>query len=376
MADSSNACLAIPLNEIRSHNRNNTTQSSDTPYRPQTPMQQQNSYSTMFDRVENARVQAGHKPYGFYTDEDVIRNSPTGWPSLAATQAYFSDHSSQRIFKASTKQSLTWLQQKIYWIDNKLDEMNFKDGEAEEKPLRSLPFDEEKFIDRCIKGIEHLPLDSCPEGKPDRAAQRENLIRYKDHYLKEYFTLFGMCRENEKLPRVSRRAHEAHFERIQRYDKLDNKALAFMRHIDDFVSDAPDDVFRKFESILYARSERARKFIKRISCIFCRSSLPAPEPDDPRTTYRKSPFRFFIKAILVLSCQSLLVVPVSLLYIQTDWSRGSYLGIVIGCSTAFAVVMSYFVARTERMLVGLAAYLAVLVAFLANLPGCVGRAAE
>ncbi|KAI1215017.1 uncharacterized protein F4807DRAFT_405553 [Annulohypoxylon truncatum] len=319
-----------------------------------------------------ARIQAGLSPYSdFYTDEDVINNSPMGWPSMTARQAYFPNFSSQRAFGASTQQVLTYYQQKIHCIDNKLDEMNFEDSEAEGKPLRSLPFNPEEFIARCAQGVGHLPIrppDPGSAGKLDRAAQRENLMDARARYVQKYHTLVHMQHENKKFPRVSRRAHEEHFEDVRRHQGLDNEALAYMRYIDDFISNAPDHIFQQFESLLCARSSWARNLLKYVCCLFRSDTLPSSENDDQRITYSLRPFRLLIKTLLVISSQLLLIIPVALLYLQANWSRGAYLGIVVACSAIFAIAMVTFQARNDHLLVGVPAYYAVLVAFLANVP--------
>ncbi|KAI0885163.1 uncharacterized protein GGS22DRAFT_188454 [Annulohypoxylon maeteangense] len=369
MAPLSNAGPVLPLNEIQSHNRNSVPPTPVIPYHSQPPMQQPPSYSAMFNKVVDARIRAGSGSYEFYTDEDVQNNSSKGWPSMAATQADFPNRRSQRIFRASTQQVLTWYQQRIHCIDNRLDEMNFEDSEAEGKPLRSLPFDQKKFLARCIQGVGHLPPD-LGSGELDRATQRDNLIESKESLLRRYFELLHRSYDNMKFPRVSRRAHQSLFDHVRAYDKLDNEALAFMRYIDDFISDAPDPIFQKFESILYPESEWVNETLKRICSIFCGNTSQSSEPGDTHMYLRLRSFTIFTKTLLVLSCLSLVAIPVSLLYLQTQWSRGAYLIVVIISSGIFAIIMSIFEPRTSYMFVGLAAYVAVLVSFISNLSDC------
>ncbi|KAI2473837.1 hypothetical protein F4781DRAFT_379074 [Annulohypoxylon bovei var. microspora] len=386
MAGPSNAGLTLPLNDVQSHNRNSTPQIPLTPYDFHTSMQQSQSHSIMFDRVENARRQAGSREYNFYTDEDINNYSPMGWPSLAAKQTYSPNLNSQRVFGPSTQQVLTCYQQKIQCIDNKLDEMNFKESGPEGRPLGSLTFDPEQFIDRCSRGVGHLPAQppGSGAGELDLAIQRENLIMSKEFLLKGYCESLGkkyynlaflapylvqllhMQYENKKFAKVSRLAHEAHFD-MRRREGLSNEALAFMRHIDDFVFIAPDYIFQRFEFLLYNTSPWVIKLLKHLCCL-CGGTPPSSETDDLRVAYSARPFYLCIKALIVFGSLSLMVIPVSLLYLKMDWSRGIYLAVVFISSAIFALAMAMFESRTDHLLVGLAAYYAVLVAFLSNLP--------
>lgn len=336
-------------------------------------MRSTQTYSSMFDRVENARRQTGSAAYDFYTDEDVVRESPRGWPELVATKMYYPNHNSYRAFCPSTHTVLTSLEQKIDCISNILDEMAFEDSGLQGIPLGSLPFNRERFIDRCLQGIGHLPTQ--PPGSDtsglDRATQRDNLIIVQGILLEKYFTLLHMLCDNKKFTRVSHRAHERSFEYARHYQCLSNEALAFMRYIDDFVYADPDSVFRRFEYILHTKAPWVTNILKHLCCVFCRDPLPSPsETDDPRIAYSLRPFELFFKAFLALGSLAFLIIPVSLLYLETGWTRGQYFIVVAVSSAGFAFVMAAFEPRTSHLLVGLAAFFAVLVSFLSNLPGC------
>ncbi|OTA76825.1 hypothetical protein M434DRAFT_383303 [Hypoxylon sp. CO27-5] len=285
MANSSHISPAIPLSNSQPHN-GSSTPSTPATYQSQQPMRQpQTRYSNMFDRVENARRQTGSAAYDFYTDEDVLNESPRGWPSLVTTKMYYPNHNSYRAFGPSTHTVLTSLEQKIDCIGNILDEMAFEDSGTEGKPLGSLPFNREQFIDRCIQGIGHLPTQppGSDTSKLDRATQRDNLIIVQEILLEKYcelptqspfsthqraatiagteltrnmlsVTLLHRLYDNKKFSRVSQRAHERSFEFARGYQGLNDESLAFMRYIDDFVYPDPDCVFRRFEYLLHTKA--------------------------------------------------------------------------------------------------------------------------
>ncbi|KAI1407019.1 hypothetical protein F5Y13DRAFT_142979 [Hypoxylon sp. FL1857] len=372
MANSFRVSSSIPLNNVQSHNGSSSAPSTPaTPYLPQQPMAQPRTYSSMFDRAENARRQAGSPAYDFYTDEDVLKCSPTGWPSLVATRMYYPNHNSYRAFGPSIHRVLTSYEQKLHCIANKLDEMDFEDNEVKDEPLKSLPFDRERFIDRCLQGIGHLPTQpfDSDASKLDRATQRDNLIMCEGILLREYYAIIELLYGSKKFARVPRCAHERHFEYARDYQGLTNEALASMRYMDDRIYPNPDYIFQRFEYLLNTKARWVADFLKNVCC-FCCGDPPPSEADDPRVAYSLRPFELLFKAFLTLGSLGLLTIPVTLLYIEMGWSRGEYLSVVVASSVVFAFVMAYFEPRTAHLLVGITAFFAVLVSFLSNLPGC------
>ncbi|KAI1377284.1 hypothetical protein F4677DRAFT_51323 [Hypoxylon crocopeplum] len=375
MASSSRTSPALPIHNIKLSKMNsNTSQTSATPYQPQQPVEQSQqpieqpqTYSTMFDRVSNARREAGDAFDDFYTDEDVKNYSPKGWPSIASTQMFYPNFNSHRGFRSLTHNVLTDYEQKIHCIEDRLDEINFEDAEDEDRPLRTLPFDREQFIARCVQGTAHLPLDlsGLNARDVDRATERYNLMTTLGIFEREYFSLLHMQHENMKFARVSRRAHEVHFKTARDWQGLSNSAIAFMRYMDDFLSIEPDYVFMRFESLIYTNYNWLVKLLQHVCCI-----TESKEADDPRIAYGLRGFELLFRALLELASLSLLLVPVSMLYLGVGWSRAQYLAVVVVAAVIFGGAMTAFEPRTAHLLVGLTAFFAVLVTFLSNLPSC------
>ncbi|KAI2623197.1 hypothetical protein GGR54DRAFT_41141 [Hypoxylon sp. NC1633] len=373
MASSSRASPALPLHNLQPSNRNTTSQTPATPNQsPETSAQSEPTYSSMFDRVANARREAGAAFDKFYTDGDVYNHSPKGWPLIAAAHMYFPNCNSHRGFISLTHSILTCYEQKIHCIEDELNEMDFEDDEAEGKPLRSLPFDREQFIARCIQGTAHLPqpLPLKPD-EVDATKKRENLSISVGIMLREYFSILHMQHENLKFAHVSRRAHEEHFKSAQYFHGLNNMACAFMRYIDDFVSIEPDQVFQRFEALVLSNSHWVPKFLQTLLRL-TPTHPQAPPGTNPATLYNLRRLSLYLRIVLVICSLVLLLTPVSVLYLAEAWPRAAYLGVVAVWSVVFAAVMAVFEARTAHLLVGLTAFFAVLVTFLSNLPGCGG----
>ncbi|KAI1776180.1 hypothetical protein F4818DRAFT_440552 [Hypoxylon cercidicola] len=369
MASSSSTRPAIPLDSAQSDTRNGSTLLPlAIPYPSIQSTAETKTYSAMYDRVIEAKRRAGEGTDDFYSDLDVLKHSPNGWPSIAATQMYMPNYDSHRAFKTPTHAVLINYEQKIECVANRLDELNFEDAEVDHgRALKSLPFDREKFIARCVQGPAHLST-AIPESSTDRMAERENLYTCLGILQREYFTLLHIHHQNLKFPRVSRRAHIAHYQAARDPDRqgLDNEACAFMRHIDDWICTQPDVIFQRFEALLYTKSRGLMQFLKHVCCLFCFDPPSTMSDDDPRVQYSLRGFERFFRGVLVLSSMSLLVIPVGILYLNTDWSRVAYLCVVVAFSSLFCVVMTLFEFNTARLLVGLAAYVAVLIAFLSN----------
>ncbi|KAI0381739.1 hypothetical protein F5Y04DRAFT_288290 [Hypomontagnella monticulosa] len=326
----------------------------------------------MFEKVSEAKRLSGYQPDDFYTDEDVRNHSPTGWPLIAAKQMYHKSHDSFRLFRPLLNLVLTSYAQKIWSIENKLDEINFDLEKAEGRPLGLFPFNREQFIARCLQGTGHLSstLPKSSENTLDFETQKDNLVANASILMREYLPLLMLKHEAKKLHQVSRSAHEQNFKEAQ-LQGLDDEALAFMRYMDDFITTEPDYISRKFESLLYMSPTRIANPLKRLCCFFSGESLPTDSgAEDPRLAYSLPPFEVFFKTLLVFALLALLITPVSILYLAIGWSRGQYLAVVIVSSTIFAGAMAAFEPRTAHLLVGITAFFAVLVTFLSNINSC------
>lgn len=79
------------------------------------------------------------------------------------------------------------------------------------------------------------------------------------------------------------------------------------------------------------------------------------------------------KLVLIFTSAVMLLIPVGLLYFYTDndGHRGKLVSFIITCASTivFVVVITCLETNYGRALVGLCAFVAVLVSFLANLSG-------
>lgn len=109
---------------------------------------------------------------------------------------YMPNYNSHRGFSLLTHYILTNYELKISCIENKLYEMDFEDADGDGELLRSLPFNRDQFIDRCLQGTPYpSPHDPEPStGKLDRATQRDNLIMSASVLVKEYSKFRGTIR--------------------------------------------------------------------------------------------------------------------------------------------------------------------------------------
>ncbi|OTA98630.1 hypothetical protein M426DRAFT_258423 [Hypoxylon sp. CI-4A] len=188
MANPSTSGMILPLTNPQSQRTNNCLSTPATPYQSPRPMVQPQNHSSIYSSIAESRRQAGWKEDPLYTDEDMKNHSPRGWPSAAATQMYFPNYNSHRAFGMPMHYCLTSLEQKIHCIDEELYRLNSEDALKENKPLKSLPFNREKFIARCAQGVGHLPTQPPEPSKDtlDRMTQKDNLTMVQGILLKEY----------------------------------------------------------------------------------------------------------------------------------------------------------------------------------------------
>ncbi|KAI1075825.1 hypothetical protein F5B20DRAFT_594626 [Whalleya microplaca] len=359
-----------------------------TPYRPHPQMSRPREHSTMLRRInEGKSTSSGSEVDDFYTDEDLRNHSPRGLPSAAATQMYFPNFNSHRGFDSLTHRVLDHMAMKIWCIEDKIDKMDIEDETAGGQALRSLPFNREQFIARCLRGT---GLSSGPPGPdvdlPDRVTQKDNLVISSEIMLRDYFSLLHQHHATRKLAKVSRRALEVHFRTMRDFQGLDNEACAFMRYMDDFVTTEPDHIFQRFESLLYTLP-RVVTFIKNLSSLFHRTrtrspsstssptnTLPLTQPPTP-TPSSDLPLELSLRGFerafrLLLGMAGLLLLlpPISVLYLA-ELSKPGYFAVVVACAGVFVVALTAIEERSGHFLVGLCTYFAVLVTFLSNLQG-------
>ncbi|KAI1776179.1 hypothetical protein F4818DRAFT_373295 [Hypoxylon cercidicola] len=312
----------------------------------------------------------------FRKASDIKDAAPKGWPSVAAIQFYYPNFSIHRRFSFLMQRILTDQETKLAYLETKLEELDKEDERIDASRLNLLPFDTDRLLAACRRTRYQPPASEGPssssphgsEGQEGEQAQGEEPAIWIDKDLlleamvpriKNYIELLQLDKEMQKLPAISRREHKIFYDEIRNHH-LDGPARQFLHPQDDFITTVTDRVHQIFEAFVYGESpivSRIKRFIGRERSNH--SHVPVLEIDKRRLV-------FPIKVTTAFTSGVLLLAPVAILFLGDLSKRVSFVVVVIFLF-AFVAVMSYLKTNWDTMLVGLSAYMAVLVTFLSNL---------
>ncbi|OTA76826.1 hypothetical protein M434DRAFT_18434 [Hypoxylon sp. CO27-5] len=293
----------------------------------------------------------------FRGDFDIKNAAPKGWPSIAAAQMYYNNFNLHRRYSYLMQRVLVDQETKLAYLENKLDELD-----KEDDPLVLHPFllrASTMWANECGDEVELLQLD----------------------------------KEMQKLPRISRGEHRVFHDEIRKYHTLDESAYQFLYSNDDFVTTVTDRVHQYFEPLvsrdshimsvssspsyfcnlrseINSKRERpptnsslSRKYIKK----FIGKVHNNPGQDHaPEIEINQRFMTISLKVIVAFVSGVLLLTPIAILFL-VNLTKASSFGVVVSFLFLFVAVMSYFNTNLHTILVGLCAYMAILVTFLSNL---------
>ncbi|KAI1654060.1 hypothetical protein F4813DRAFT_372027 [Daldinia decipiens] len=312
---------------------------------------------------------AGHE--NFRGDSDFIDDAPAGWPSIAATQLYYPNFSIHRRFSYLLHRVLIDQETKLAYLENELEKLDKKDKENDADRLNSLPFDPETLLaSHTPAQAQYQPtsIQTSPTtskaGKEQKKTNEDNRWDDKDlilesaiSRLKNYHELLLLGKETQNLPRISRREHRAFYDEVEsRHTLFDASAYQFLYPNDDFVTTNTDRVHHYFERLIYGDTP-IKKLIKGI---FGRTDENFNLEIDNRILV------VAFKVLVVFTSGLLLLSPVAILLL-VNLSRSLSFVVVVVFSFAFVAALTCLKSNWDTILVGLSAYMAVLVTFLSNL---------
>ncbi|KAI1075824.1 hypothetical protein F5B20DRAFT_366223 [Whalleya microplaca] len=315
----------------------------------------------------------GHS--NFRKDSDIKNKAPKGWPSIAASQMYYSNFSIHRRFRYLMQRILVDEETKLAYLETKLEELDKEDEQNDISKLKSLPFDPDRLLTpstrtRTLKN----PPNLTPAGNREKRNQEEEeysqwkdkdlLLEATTPRLKNYIELLLLDKEMQRQPPISRREHKAFYDEIRQYHVLEGSAYQFLHPRDDFVTTVTDRMHQYFETMVYGdKSSCFKRLIGRKHS----SHLNNHGKDDaPVIEINNWIFVVIIKVLVAFASGVLLLSPIAILFL-VDLSREASFGVIVAFLFAFVAVMISLNTNTYTVLVGLSAYMAVLVTFLSNL---------
>ncbi|OTA61229.1 hypothetical protein K449DRAFT_434992 [Hypoxylon sp. EC38] len=340
----------------------------------------------------------------FRRDFDIKNAAPKGWPSIAATQMYYNNFNLHRRYSYLMQRVLVDQETKLAYLENKLDELDKEDDPVR---LKSLSFDPDRLLTTCVRAPAQAQSATTQSPSPgprteEQEEHREENPLWKDKdllleatmpRLKSYIELLQLDKEMQKLPPISRREHRVFYDEIRKYHTLDESAYQFLYSNDDFVTTVTDRVHQYFEALVYGdspiisvssspsyfwyirlgvkskressptNSSLSRKYIKRF---IGRVHNNHGQDHAPAIEIDKRLIIIPLKVTVAFASGVLLLSPVAILFLGNLTKVGSF-GVVVGFMFLFVAVMSWLNTNWHTILVGLSAYMAVLVTFLSNL---------
>ncbi|KAH7409599.1 hypothetical protein BKA64DRAFT_665364 [Cadophora sp. MPI-SDFR-AT-0126] len=294
------------------------------------------------EEMRQYNIRHGYSELKYGTDVDL----PEGFPQLAHFLNSNDSFAVFRRFGTLSARALIQLQIEITELEEKLQELDKRDAA-------------DPLLKKRLRGFEGL------EGCDNR--QRE-LMEKVQGKLCEYFDLLLRDTQVRALGQAPERHHLGLFNWVWNNKPLAPGKDAFIFQANDFVSAAKH----------CEKGTRLGDFIETYLDQWPKSRLKnflQPERERLKTIdpwvdhYAKSRLAILIKALAVALAVGMLLVPVLLLFL-VSMSRQTMAGTVFGFVLAFSITMSIVTeAKVHEILIGTAAYGAVLVTFLGNLDG-------
>ncbi|KAI0840117.1 hypothetical protein F5Y06DRAFT_263687 [Hypoxylon sp. FL0890] len=314
----------------------------------------------------------------FRRESDIKNAAPKGWPSIAATQMYYNNLNIHRRFALLMQRVLVDQETKLAYLETKLEELDQEDKDKDVPRLNSLRFDPNSLLATFVQAqpqaqladVQQYPSTSYGNEEQQQNGREYDMWKDKDLLLeaiilrlKRYNEVLQLDKEMQKLPSISEREHRIFYDEIRIHHPLDEPAYQFLYSIDDFVTTVTDRVhpyFGNFVSLMYFPF---RKYIKKL---VRRAHNNHNEDHPPAIDIDKRLIIAPLKVVAAFLSGALLLSPVAILFL-VDLTRVISFVVVVVFMFAFVAVMSWLKTTWYTILVGLCAYMAVLVTFLSNL---------
>ncbi|KAI3321805.1 hypothetical protein HD806DRAFT_536896 [Xylariaceae sp. AK1471] len=325
------------------------------PLEPMTMAQRPEGH-TIYSRIRSANKIPTHKHNAYYADDELELGGPrNGFSSVAAMHVQYPNTNTHRAFRIASQRLLTSFECQITCL---LDEVDKIDSQ---EPL-GFPFDKHQFIRRCMQSPNQGSLCEPPKEVGDLITKREYLLANIDCIFKKYRDLLHWEHDTNKFSRVSWKTHRHLADHIKESFPGDQSTLEYLRAMDDFIYADPNPPLERFQHLLLVTGNWLARLLR---WLFCGTLRPRQGHSRQRVDYLEASFKVISNGLLAVIGSVLVLVPVGLLYLGHLGKPYSFLVVVLFGLT-FTGLMLAFEPRTGHFFVGIAAYYAVLVAFLSN----------
>ncbi|KAK3373624.1 hypothetical protein B0T24DRAFT_679035 [Lasiosphaeria ovina] len=281
--------------------------------------------------------------------QTTVRDYPVGWPRFAREQNQLLNGSNHRRFGALRQRLLHYDEAMLAILEARLLELDKQDEVNDASQLLSLS---PAQINVGGKGVEQ----TC--AKDELMADIHAVeSRYCQRLLHE--------RDIDQLPSLSRLAWKNLRANVGRSYMFDQDASRFLLEADDFITTRAERMNHRLEWLVYGHQEPSRWMSAIMKMFFLKESSPRGSTMNSRFDHGRLKVMLTISVVLITIV--LLLTPMVLLYL-TNIGKGLSVGIVVIFGVSFTSIMASLPdIKLDTVFIGMSAYMAVLVTFLANL---------
>ncbi|KAK3684784.1 hypothetical protein B0T22DRAFT_442020 [Podospora appendiculata] len=240
---------------------------------------------------------------------------------------------------------------------------------AVEEDIRQLDMDEatadEQVNETPSQSLLSTPSPSNSRWNADKERRRCELIEEVKTRLDRYSKRLLQEKEIQQLPRISRQEHYNLFTNARDGQKLSQAERQFLLEPDDFITTKMERSTRPFEWLIFDRYRNPWWHRVLIRLINTRPLEGSTYPSHIRSRLLKILITITVMALAL----ALLLSPIIVLYL-VPMRKAASAGVVVAFGFLFTLAMAIVPGiALDSIFIGLSAYMAVLVTFLANLQG-------
>ncbi|KAF4927234.1 hypothetical protein CGCVW01_v002553 [Colletotrichum viniferum] len=279
------------------------------------------------------------KASGDYFYRDEIERYREGLPRLAAQQEHYENFAIYRRFGYLSKRCLNENQIRLAALEGHLFKLEHDPAD------NGMPACDAQVASSSGGGYSRFPLTVS------------DTIQEIGSLLPNYHQMLLNDQALKSLHEVRYHEYCNIARKIKADGYLSKEEMAYLNHPSDFVNTGTDPLWLAFEAWLYKLP----------------SFLLVPILEDRRTRKETNTsflstanMRFLFKTFFVWFYAFLLLIPVILFSLVQDMTRAATVGLLASFTILFTASMALHQSKADNMLLGVCAYAAVLVAFLAN----------
>ncbi|KAI0533758.1 hypothetical protein GGR58DRAFT_96982 [Xylaria digitata] len=304
----------------------------------------------------------------FYSASDLGSIAPKGFPSMAATKAFWPGAGTFRTFECLYWRQLDFYETKLSYLENKLYKLDVTEGERikGQKKCR-VPFNKNIFMDCCPGDSDPLYVSGMPEANENMSQDeftdlREKLFAHIESLSKKHRELVYWLQKVKTFPRVDRETYSRLFTMADEEHELDKEAISHKRAIDEMAYASIDPIELRIQRLWLSTPPWVTKLFQ-----YFRTRNPLHNRNGSQTynVVGLHIFKVLLKGLVISVIPSLVLLSAGVIYLG-NLGRALSFGVVVIFSVFFSVVLILVEKRIGHVVVGIVAYIAVLATFLAN----------